>query len=153
MKQGLIWGRFLPIESFDMTPIIDVVFLLIIFFMLVCQFIAAENFQVQVPDNIGTANPVPPEQDLMTTVTVMEDADSRVRFAVGSEVLAVSDPDNASEQIASAIDKQLRLLNPKRRIVRLRCAKTLPFGVTKHALEGISKSSATDIQWAVLRNE
>ena len=36
-------------EAFDMTPVIDVVFLLIIFFMLVCQFIVAERFRVQVP--------------------------------------------------------------------------------------------------------
>lgn len=153
MKQGLIQGRFLPAEAFDMTPIIDVVFLLIIFFMLVCQFIAAENFQVQVPDQIGTACPVPAEQDPMTTVTVMENADGRVQFAVGSNLLSVSDLEKVPDQIASAIDNQLRLLNPKRRIVRLRCEKSLPFGITKYALSGISRSSATDIQWAVFKHK
>lgn len=153
MKRRLIHGRFLPVESFDMTPIIDVVFLLIIFFMLVCQFIAAENFQVQVPDQISTARPAPPEQDLMTTVSVMKDADGRVRFAVGSRLLAVSDLEAVPGQIASGIDSQLRLLNPKRRIVRLRCDKSLPFGTTKYALAGISRSSATDIQWAVFKHE
>ena len=38
-----------------MTPIIDVVFLLIIFFMLVAQFIVAEQYKVSVPDQIKTA--------------------------------------------------------------------------------------------------
>ena len=32
--------------SFNMTPIIDIVFLLIIFFLVVCRFIEAENFPV-----------------------------------------------------------------------------------------------------------
>ncbi len=36
--------------TFNMTPIIDIVFLLIIFFLVVCQFIEAENFPVAVPD-------------------------------------------------------------------------------------------------------
>ena len=49
-------------ESFDMTPIIDVVFLLIIFFMLVCQFIAAEQFQVEVPDQISSAQKTEPQK-------------------------------------------------------------------------------------------
>ena len=65
-------------EAFDMTPIIDVVFLLIIFFMLVCQFIVAENFQVEVPDQIATARENPAGQNLMTTVTVMADPAGQV---------------------------------------------------------------------------
>ena len=89
----------------------------------------------------------------MTTVTVMKDADGRVQFAVGSRILAVSDLAAVPEWIASGIDDQLRLLNPERRIVRLRCDKSLPFGTAKYALEGISRSSATDIQWAVFKHE
>ena len=35
----------------SITPMIDVVFLLIIFFLVVCKFIEAENFPVEIPDN------------------------------------------------------------------------------------------------------
>ena len=35
--------------KFNMTPIIDIVFLLIIFLIVVCQGIDAENFDVAVP--------------------------------------------------------------------------------------------------------
>jgi len=35
--------------TFNMTPIIDIVFLLIIFFLVVCQFIEAENFRLPSP--------------------------------------------------------------------------------------------------------
>jgi biopolymer transport protein ExbD len=138
-------------EAFDMTPIIDVVFLLIIFFMLVCQFIAAENFQVQVPGQIATAQESSSDHNLMTTVTVMADADRQVCYAVGSEILSIAVLSEAPEKIAAAIDTQLRSLKPDRRVVRLRCEKRLPFGVAKYALEGISQSSATDVQWAVLQ--
>jgi biopolymer transport protein ExbD len=153
MKQGLLHGRFLPTESFDMTPVIDVVFLLIIFFMLVCQFMAAENFEILVPGPIETALPSQSDQDLMTTVTVMKDAGGQVQYAVGSEILAIGNMEKAPDLIAGAIDRQLRLVDPSRRIVRLRCEKSLPFGAAKYALAGIGQSSATDIQWAVFKKE
>jgi len=46
-----------------MTPMIDVVFLLIIFFMLVSQFSSAENVEVELPD---------PEQSQAIEATVPE---------------------------------------------------------------------------------
>ncbi len=47
--QTFRYKRLFEAETFDMTPIIDVVFLLIIFFMLVAQFIVAEQYKVSVP--------------------------------------------------------------------------------------------------------
>lgn len=41
-------GRFAVV--FNMTPMIDMVFLLIIFFVLVNRFVAVENVQVELPD-------------------------------------------------------------------------------------------------------
>ena len=41
--------------QFNMTPMIDVVFLLIVFFMLICQFISQDEELVSVPDNCDTA--------------------------------------------------------------------------------------------------
>ena len=38
------------LPGFNMTPMIDVVFLLIIFFMLVSQFSSAENVEVELPE-------------------------------------------------------------------------------------------------------
>lgn len=140
-------------SSFDMTPIIDVVFLLIIFFMLVCQFIVAENFEVEVPQNVIMAQEVPVKQELMTTVTVMEEADERVWYAVGSECFALEDPERISDLIAGQIDIQLQPLKSERRIVSLRADKDLTFGQVRCALEGISRSSAEEIHWAVIKKE
>ena len=41
--------------QFNMTPMIDIVFLLIIFFMLICQFIVQENYRLDVPDDCPNA--------------------------------------------------------------------------------------------------
>lgn len=49
--------------AFDMTPMIDVVFLLIIFFMLVSQFSSAENIEIELPD---------PEQSQAIEATIPE---------------------------------------------------------------------------------
>jgi len=81
-----ITGRFSnSVQSFNMTPIIDIVFLLIIFFLVVCQFIEAENFPVTVPDNCQFAQSEPDPGAQLTTVTVMKTTEDEVDFAVGSE--------------------------------------------------------------------
>ncbi|MBE0537708.1 MAG: biopolymer transporter ExbD [Phycisphaerae bacterium] len=139
--------------GFNMTPIIDVVFLLIIFFMLVCQFIAAENFEVAVPDKILSAKPSEAEGEQLTTVTVMFDENGVVAYAVGAEVLAAADGETAAWAIAAAIDRQLANLPRQKRIVSLRCDKDVTFKHAKYALAGISQSSATDIKWAVIKHE
>jgi biopolymer transport protein ExbD len=59
------------------------VFLLIIFFMLVCQFIAAEQFAVVVPDQIQTAQSQT-QQTAPLTVTVLIDEHTG-RLCVGSQ--------------------------------------------------------------------
>jgi len=75
-------------NCFNMTPIIDIVFLLIIFFLVVCQFIEAENFPVVVPDNCDNAVPAGPTRPQMTTVTVTTIPGSDVcLYAVGSTVI------------------------------------------------------------------
>ena len=138
---------------FNMTPIIDIVFLLIIFFMLVCQFIVAENFEVTVPEDIASAKPADTDNQKTTTVTVMYDNSGQVVYAVGSEIIATHQADDTARQIAAAIDKQLKSLPKDRRVVSFRNDKDILFKYTKHALAGISQSSATDIKWAVTKND
>ena len=148
MKKKL-FNRQTQTDSFNMTPIIDIVFLLIIFFMLVCQFIVAENFQVTVPDNVTSARQPDTEADKTTTVTVMFDHNGSCAYAVGPQIIAPKAGPQISDAIADAIDNQLKNLPPDRRVVSLRSDRTMPFKNTKYALAGIAKSSATDVKWAV----
>lgn len=139
--------------SFNMTPIIDIVFLLIIFFLVVCQFIEAENFPVDVPDKCEFAQNDNEPGAQLTTVTVMKTSDDNVAFAVGSEQVVLSNDYEIAEQLARLIDIQLNNLPPHRRIVTLRIDRDIPFAQAQHALAAVAQSSATNIQLAALTNE
>ena len=132
-----------------MTPIIDIVFLLIIFFMLVCQFIVAENFDLNVPDNITSAQPADTTRDKTTIVTIMFDHNGKVAYAVGSQIISAPPGPQITKAIASAIDGRMQNLPTDKRVISLRSDKNIPFKNAKYALAAISQSSATDIKWAV----
>lgn len=134
-----------------MTPIIDIVFLLMVFFMLVCQFIVAENFDVSVPDNIVSAQQDQDSDMPNTTVTVMFDGSGDVVYAVGPEkiISAENSLEDISVSIAEKIDHRMQDLPSAHRIVNLRIDKDIPYYLSQYALEGISQSIATDIKLAV----
>jgi biopolymer transport protein ExbD len=154
--------------SFDMTAIIDIVFLLIIFFMLVCQFIAAENFELDVPAGISAAKQMQ-SQDQPTTVTVMFSSGGNIAYAVGSKTISGDirpkllnrEHDNSEvnavkpkldELIKTEVNSQLSSLKSDRKVVTLRCDKDIEFGQLKSALAGITQSSATNIRLAVIQH-
>lgn len=139
--------------SFNMTAIIDIVFLLIIFFMVVCQFIEAENFPVAVPDGCEFAESSPEHRAQITTVTVMKATPGKIDFAVGSEKIAPADYKNIVEKLAQLIDVRLKDLPADNRVVTLRIDKDICFADAQYALAGIAASTATDIQLAALRHD
>ena len=148
MMPRLKFRRSFETESFDMTPIIDVVFLLIIFFMLVCQFIAAEQFTVSVPDDIATAKEQESKHKQPLTITLMSTDKDTFTCAVGSEKLAAVAPKDLEELIQNSIDNAL--LKTPDKTVRLRCDRAVPFGKVKYILSGISQSRAENLDWTVL---
>ena len=133
-----------------MTPIIDVVFLLIIFFMLVAQFIVAEQYKVSVPDAIKTARAQDAEKDRPLTITVMGNPQRGITCAVGAEKLAVVDGKDMKMLIVSSINDYLAKSKSANKTVRLRCDRAVPFGQVKYVLAGISQSRAENLDWAVL---
>ena len=144
------------VQSFNMTPIIDIVFLLIIFFLVVCQFIEAENFPVTVPDDCRFAQSDIDPGTQVTTVTVMKTTEDDVAFAVGSEkVTAAAYPDliGLADKLAQLIDARLRDLPPEHRIVTLRIDKDICFADAQYALAAVAASSATDIQLAAIKEK
>ena len=115
------------IQPFNMTPVVDIVFLLIIFFLVVCQFIEAENFPVRVPDGCQFA--MNEDQDFpgAATVTVMKTAGGKSEFAVGSEKIEISGDDDIVDRLAELIDLRLKNLPPDQRIVTLRIDRDVRF--------------------------
>ncbi len=140
-----------PQQSFNMTPIIDIAFQLIIFFALVCRFVDAENFPVSVPDQCEFAQEEPQRQAQVTTVTVMQSPRGGVRFAVGAEVIEASTCAEAARLTTDRLDAHLKSLPEKQRVVTLRIDKDVRFAAAQYALAAVASSAAVDIQVAAIR--
>ncbi len=138
-------------KSFNMTPIVDIVFLMIIFFLVVFQFIDAENFPVNVPDNCDYALDGQQQSQALTTVTVLK-SQNQVDFAVGAKKISPLDTDDIAEKLTDLINIQLKNIPPGQRTVILRIDKDICFSDAQYALAGISQSIATDIQLATFKN-
>jgi biopolymer transport protein ExbD len=141
-----------PMTSFNMTPVIDIVFLLIIFFALVFKFIEAENFPVAVPDNCNFAQSQVEQQSAMTTITVIKDQTGRSDFAVGSEKISMASYNEVPSKLADLINERLKTTTYDK-TVTLRIDKDIPYSQAQFALAGIAKSSATDIRLAVIKEQ
>ena len=140
-------------SSFNMTPIIDIVFLLIIFFLVVCQFIEAENFPVTVPDDCDFAQEDTGPGGGVITVTAMKTAEEEVAFAVGSEKIIASNYADIVDKLAELLDVRLSNLPPGRRVVTLRIDRDVRFAEAQYALAAIAASSATDVRLAAVRDK
>lgn len=139
-------------NSLNMTAVIDIVFLLIIFFLVVSQFVETEDFPVKVPDGCEFAQD--DKSDMQTaTLTVVHKAERKVTFAVGPKEITPendADPGGIVERLAELIDARLSELPQDSRIVTLRIDKDIPFAQAQYALAAVAQSTATDIRLAAL---
>jgi biopolymer transport protein ExbD len=136
----------------NVTPFVDILFLLIIFFMLASRFVAPEAFDVQVPDSVSQARSVT-TQDLTATVTLMRSPAGIITCAIGSEVISAADKTALVEKLSTAIDRRLELLPADRRIVALRIDKHVPYRDTQYILAAVARSQASSIRLAALREK
>ncbi|MEM0965045.1 MAG: biopolymer transporter ExbD [Verrucomicrobiota bacterium] len=82
-------------EGFELTPMIDVVFLLIAFFMVITSEITEENIKITIP--IATEAQVPDERGARQTISI--DAEGNVFF--GARQMA---PDELPEAIRRVLE-------------------------------------------------
>jgi biopolymer transport protein ExbD len=66
-----IWSPDIGEEDVDLTPMIDVVFLLIVFFMTVANMITSEKLDINMP--VATHSVIPEEFGGRSTITVLRD--------------------------------------------------------------------------------
>ena len=85
-----------PVEpSLNITPLIDVVFLLIVFFMLVMNIVTDENPPIQLVD-LDDPNVFPPEGDRRLTINIIPEAEFEGEMGPGnSEAEVLSRPGQA----------------------------------------------------------
>ena len=66
-----LWKPDEPGGEIDLTPMIDIVFLLIVFFMTVANMITAEQHPIEVPVSLNSI--LPEDKGTRTTITVAKD--------------------------------------------------------------------------------
>lgn len=140
-------------SSFNMTPIIDIVFLLIIFFLVICQFIEAENFEINIPDGCEFAQSPDNTQPGTATITVMKADNGRINFAVGSEKIVVSKRNELVDKLAELIDVRLKDIPAENRVATLRIDKDICFADAQYALAGVAASCARNAHLATLKDK
>ncbi len=139
--------------TFNLTPIIDIVFLLIIFFAVVCKFIEAENFPVTVPTGCENARNVIEKQSASATVTVIKTNGAMSEFAVGPEKVTAAGYDEVTDKLAELINKRLKTLPSESRTITLRIDKDVAYCDAQYALAALARSDAADIRLAVIKDE
>ena len=147
--------------SLDITPIIDITFLLILSFALVCRFVDVENPSAAVPDGCEAARSDLETGPGVVTLTVTRRAQGDAGFVIGSEgISAMGDgpPAELIQKLTQQIDKAVsaacgerdRTVPADRKVVVLRIDKDVHFGTAQYALAAVAGSCATDVRLAVL---
>jgi len=137
----------------NIVPLIDIIFLLIIFFLVVCRFIEAENFPVDVPDACQYAQSDSSDKPPMTTVSVINADEQETVFAVNSEIIpGSSDGEELVEQLTKVINGRMADLHSAQKIVTLRIDRDVCFSQAQYALAAVAASNATDVQMAAIRD-
>jgi biopolymer transport protein ExbD len=138
--------------AFNMMPIIDIVLLLIIFFIFVCRYIAAENFVILVPDEATNAISDVTENPGLVTVSVWFDHDEDLLYcAVGTEIVDVTEGVDMT-RVISLINGRIAEKG-ENAIVSLRMNKDLVFAQYSDIIKAISNSNATDISIAAFEDQ
>jgi len=131
----------------DMTPMVDVAFLLLTFFMLTTQFRPQEDVSVIIPSSHSVIKL--PETDVMT-VTVT--GDGTIHLGLDSQQLraAVFGPEHRLKLSTQVADKETlaklmidaRIRNPKLRTV-VKADKAAPYGAIEDVMNTLQKTNIT----------
>jgi biopolymer transport protein ExbD len=131
----------------NLTPIIDIVFLLIIFFVVVNQFIEQNHTEITLPDNCAFAEHTAAEQWVIVEIALN---DLQPIYKVNGESVS-GGGDELISHMARVIDRNFSLGTADERTVVLRADKGVSYGDTQYALAAIESSTAEKINIAALK--
>lgn len=144
--------------GFNMTPMIDVVFLLIVFFMLICQFITQDNERLTVPDNCETAEQVQQKLENEIIVQVWYDSNSSsIIYSVAGHDIPCSihdvggDTGGLTVEIANSLKKESEGI--KDPIVRLRGDNMLSCEQIRPAIKAAAAAGLASIRFSAFKED
>ena len=122
-----------------MTPMVDIAFLLLIFFMCTTQFKPPEKDKITLPDSSSPAKS--PESDVIT-ISITATPTVKVIYRKGGEELTQElNPASLQTDLGVAL-KTARAANPAARVL-LKMDKDATYGVMADMILGLQEANAT----------
>jgi biopolymer transport protein ExbD len=140
------------IQTLNVIPLVDILFLLIIFFSLMGQLLETDNLSIALPGGCNFAADDNQVRSQITTLTLIRDQRGKSDFTVGSQKIEASNYNEIVNRVAELLDSRLKELPAESKVVTLRIDKDVPYSEAQYALAGIAKSSATDIRLAAFKD-
>ena len=125
--------------SIDMTPMVDVAFLLLIFFMCTTQFKPPEKDKITLPDSSSPAKS--PESDVIIISITATPTVKVIYRKGGEEVTQELNPASLQSDLGLAL-KTARAANPAARVL-LKMDKDATYGVMADMILGLQEANAT----------
>ena len=132
--------------AIDMTPMVDVAFLLLIFFMCTTQFKPPEKDKITLPESNSQAKS--PESQIITIAITAPKPENQNKSVVrviyrrgGQELDQVILPENVKTELGTALSTA-RAANPSARII-VKMDKDAQFGVMADMMGAFQESNAT----------
>lgn len=124
--------------QFNITPLIDVVFLLIIFFLVASHFIRNEQVeQVELP--VATQGRDEEESASRVVITIATDQ----RLLLGSQEISLEDFERKLQVVAEQY-------GPGATELRIRADRTIPYSVVEPLLLAAARQGVNKVRFAVL---
>ena len=124
--------------SIDMTPMVDVAFLLLIFFMCTTQFKPPEKDKITLPESNSEAKS--PESDIITIAVTALPTVRVIYRQAGQEVTREVQPDNVKMEVPTILSNA-RAANPAARMI-VKMDKEAPYGIMADLMPAFQAAKA-----------
>ena len=124
--------------SIDMTPLVDVAFLLLIFFMTTTQFQPPEKDKITLPESNSEAKS--PESDIITIAVTSVPSVRVIYRQGGEEVTREVHPDAVTMEVPTILSNA-RAANPAARMI-VKMDKDAPYGIMADIMPALQQAKA-----------
>ena len=124
--------------SIDMTPMVDVAFLLLIFFMCTTQFKPPEKDKITLPESNSEAKS--PESDIITIAVTKRPSVRVIYRQSGEEVSREMAPEAVLADLGNVLSNA-RAANPRARMI-VKMDRDAPYGIMADMMQGLQDAKA-----------